>query len=323
MTELQETTPEITIAFLNYNTAEKLLRALESVDAAAEGVQAHVVVIDNGSTDDSIERIRACNSSLDILELPRNVGFAAGFNRLFSYVVTPYYLLVNSDIILPPGCVKQMLERFSQCPSAGLAGVALVRADGSPQSSYGVYPSLASELLNRSLWQRIRRPTAAGDEPISVDCIVGAVMLVPRETIETVGGMDERFFFFLEETDWCRRIRNAGLDVIHLPDVRVTHLQGEAANKSPLRARIEFHCSRLLYFRKHHGALVETVLRLGTVVRLVVNLVAQLVLCIVTLGLMPKPRQKLCLYAGLLGWYLCGCPRSWGLGGREQMTNGK
>ncbi len=312
---------EITLAFLNYNTADDLLKALDSVEEAIAGVSARIVVIDNGSTDDSVARIKSFGKEIEIIALPNNAGFAAAFNRIFSYVITPYYLLLNSDIILKPGCVKKMLDEFKAFPNAGLAGVALERENGSLQSSYGVYPNLASELVNRTLWQKLKvsrhRSGRSGSkcEPsaIPVDCVVGAVMLVSRETVDKVGGMDERFFFFLEETDWCKRINESGLKVIHLPEIKVVHLQGKAANKAPVRARIEFHKSRLLFFEKHYGNFSAFTLRFGTIFRLVINFVAQLVMTIFTIGLIKKTRLRTILYAGLIGWYFSGCPSSKGL----------
>jgi len=339
---------EITLAFLNYNTADELLQALDSVEKAIDGVVARVVVIDNGSTDDSVARIKSSGKEVEIIALPKNAGFAAAFNRIFSYVISPYYLLLNSDIILKPGCVKKMLAEFKNFPRAGLAGVALEREDGSVQNSYGIYPNLASELINRSLYHKLkcrgqraegrgqkmkknrgplpvaRSQESAGNSPLikgeeggcsfPVDCVVGAVMLVSRETIDKVGGMDERFFFFLEETDWCKRINESGMKVIHLPEIKVVHLQGKSANKAPVRARIEFHKSRLMFFEKHYGKSVASILRIATAFRLIINLAAQLIMTVITLGLIKKTRLRTVLYAGLLGWYFCGCPAGRGLG---------
>ena len=304
---------QITLAFLNYNTATDLLKALESVNAAVDGVSARIVVIDNGSTDDSIARIKALEKDVEIIALPSNAGFAAAFNRIFSYIITPYYLLLNSDIILKPGSVKKMLDQFKDFPNAGLAGVALERENGSLQTSYGGYPTLASELINRSLWQKAKRMKLNKNLPFHVDCVVGAVMLVSHKTVSKIGGMDERFFFFLEETDWCKRINESGLKVIHLPDVKVVHLQGKTANKAPIRARIEFHKSRLLFFEKHYGKIAATILRYVTVFRIIINFTAQLLMTIFSLGLIKKTKLRTVLYAGLLKWYFSGCPIDKGL----------
>ena len=138
-------------------------------------------------------------------------------------------------------------------------------------------------------------------------------MLVSRGTVDKVGGMDERFFFFLEETDWCKRINESGLKVIHLPKIKVVHLQGKTANKAPVRARIEFHKSRLLFFEKHYGKSAAIILRFGTVFRLIINFVAQLLMTVFTIGLIKKTRLRTILYAGLIGWYFTGCPINKGL----------
>jgi len=303
----------VVLAFLNYNTTPELLQALAAVPAALDGLPARVVVLDNASRDNPASLVRARFPSIIWMQNERNLGFAAAFNRLFAAHPADYYLLLNSDIILPPRSVRALLSQAQSIDRLGLAGVALVREDGSPQASFCSFPTLASELLNRSLWRRITLARMPSDTPFDVECVVGAVMLVPRLTIERTGGLDPRFFFFLEETDWCRRIRAAGLRVLHFPHIRVTHLQGRAANQTPLRARIEFHRSRLLYFRIHHGRAAAALLYLGTVLRLFCNTLAHALLAVLTLGCVKKARQKLIMYAGLLAWYLLGCPRSWGL----------
>ena len=337
--------PEITIAFLNYNTADDLIRALDSVPSAAGNVNYHITVIDNCSTDDSVEKLRKYNSDLDILVLEKNLGFAAGFNKIFSHIVTPYYFLLNSDIILSHGCVEKILINIKDFPQTGIAGVALIRENGSSQSSFGKFPSLASELINRSLWQKIyakkitdhgppqhTRDTRTTDygpritdhdtshpdmsrklELYKVDCIIGAAMLVPRLTFEKVGGMDEDFFFFLEETDWCKRIKQAGLNVLHFPDVKVTHLQGKTVNTLPVKARIEFHRSRLHYFKKHHGIITAVILWIGCFIRLIINFTAMLFLTLLTLGKSKKFKNKMSLYGNVLLWYLCACSKEKGL----------
>ena len=304
---------EVTLAFLNYNTSDELLQALRSVPAAVEGVEVRIIVIDNGSTDDSLDRIRAAAPEAELISLPRNSGFSAAFNRVFSYAISPWYLLLNTDIILPPGSVGQMLKLAGQHPEAGIAGMALVREDGTAQTSYYPFPTLASELINRSLWRRLHAIPESATGVIEVESIIGAAMLVPRTTVETVGMLDERYFFYLEETDWCCRIHQAGKQVLHFPGIRLTHLQGRAANKAPIKARIEFHRSRLIYFQTHYGTVGRIILLAGSFVRVLINALAYSVLTALTLGLQRKTRLKCQLYLGVAAWYCSGCPEGWGL----------
>ena len=337
MAENIKNNPEITIAFLNYNTADELIRAIDSVPEACGDIDYHLTVIDNCSTDDSVEKLKRYDDKIDVLALENNFGFAAGFNKIFSHINTPYYFLLNSDIILSPGCIKKLLAKIKQNQNIGLAGVKLIREDGSSQTSFGKFPSLASELINRSLWQKnyARKITDYGQriaghdtsltdasenpEFYDVDCIIGAAMFLPRSTFDKVGGMDEDFFFFLEETDWCKRIQNAGLIVAHFPDIEVVHLQGKAANKVPVKARIEFHRSRLHYFKKHYGNFPVALLWIGSLLRLIINFVIMFLLTIITLGKSEKIKNKMKLYAGVFLWYLKGCPKNGGLNSNVEL----
>lgn len=309
----KEGSPEIILAFLNYNTADECLRALAAVPAATHDINTHTVVIDNGSTDDSIQRLKGFDASLDILALSENKGFAGAFNAFFTRYKAPWYMLLNSDIILPPDSVHAFYNAAKDIPDIGLAAPAFYREDGSAQTSYSPFPSLSGELINRSLFQKLNAPSVSTSEPAEVDSVIGATMLVPHSTLDSVGGMDERFFFFFEETDWCKRIWDHGLKVIHVPTVNVIHLQGKAANQTPFRARIEFHYSRMIYFQKHDGASAARVLRAGMTLRSFISATANGILTLLTLGLWKKPRSRFLFYIKLFFWYCIGCPTSWGL----------
>ena len=318
--------PRLLLAFLNYNTAEELREALLSLPAAREGVDCDVVIIDNASPKPGeTEKLEALKGDARLVRTEENLGFAGAFNKVlpkkgddpasFPY---DYVLLLNSDLILPPGFLRDLVEALRNLPALGLAGISFTREDGSPQFSYGPTPTLTSELINRSLFQKRYRKTHASPDgrPIEVESVLGAVMAVNCSAVCQAGPMDERFFFFFEETEWCCRMRDNGFKVWHVPGVKATHLQGRSANKRPLRSRVEFHRSRRLFFKLRYGSFALAVLTAGTFLRLIINLLAQLVMVVLTLGLKRKFRDKAYLYAGLLKWYLQGCPPGAGLDAR-------
>ncbi len=310
---------KILLAFLNYNTSEELRGALESLGSAGRGVDFDLVVIDNASTSPGEkERLAEMKGEAELLLLPENLGFAGAFNKVLEREGYAYYLLLNSDLILPPDFLKDLLSEAEKIKDLGLGSVSFVREDGSPQFSYGPVPTLASELINRSLFQkRYRKSHPAGNEPLEVESLLGAAMLASGEAVRTAGPLDDRFFFFFEETEWCCRMRDNGFKVVHFPNVKATHLQGRSANKAPVRARIEFHISRMLFFRLRYGKAALFSLVAGVFLRTFVNFAAYFLMTLLTLGLNGKVRSKMKLYAGLFFWYLKGAPLNEGLDGRR------
>jgi len=310
---------KILLAFLNYNTSEELRGACESLREAGRGVDYDLTIIDNASTSvGEREKLEEMKGEAELVFLPENLGFAGAFNKILDRDGYDYFLLLNSDLILPPGFLKDLLYEAGKVKDLGLGSVSFVREDGKPQFSFGPVPTLSSELINRSLFQkRYRKSHPASSEPMEVESLLGAALLVRSEALRKAGPLDSRFFFFFEETEWCCRMRDNGFKVVHFPMISATHLQGRSANKVPLRARIEFHISRKLFFKLRYGSLALFVLNFGIFLRTFVNFLAYLIMTIFTLGLAEKIRSKMKLYAGLFFWYLKGSPVKDGLDGRR------
>jgi GT2 family glycosyltransferase len=126
--------------------------------------------------------------------------------------------------------------------------------------------------------------------------------------------MDEDYFFFLEETDWCARIKEAGWKIVHIPDARITHLYGESTKKKlPTETYIEYHRSLYRFFGKNRGRGQMAMVAVFRTAKLAVDFLLAALLVILTLGMAEKPRRKVSTYATLLGWHLLGCPEGWGL----------
>jgi hypothetical protein len=177
---------------------------------------------------------------------------------------------------------------------------------------------LATELLNKSLLRRLSPEKFPGkekvySEPVDVDSVIGACMMVRREALDQVGLLDEDYFLFLEETDWCYRMKRAGWKVYHVPDAEVYHFQGKSAEKEKKRARVEYFRSRYHFFKKNRGGWQGFILRTGAVIRLGGELVAMTVACLMTLFTVRSWRRKLSIYAYLFWWHLKLCPEDMGL----------
>ncbi|VVM06515.1 partial N-acetylglucosaminyl-diphospho-decaprenol L-rhamnosyltransferase, partial [Methylacidimicrobium cyclopophantes] len=228
-----------------------------------------------------------------------------------------YLLLLNSDARLEPDALERAVQWMEANPQCGVAGAQLRNEDGSPQNSIANFPNLWTELGNKALLRRLfperfpgkERPT---DRPRTVDSVIGAFFLTRADLWKRLRGMDEGFFFFLEETDFCYRARQAGFLVHHLPDVHVWHGKGRSAASAPAEARIEYWRSRYRYFALHAPRGEEICLRIALPLRLVCELAGDLLLFPFFRG-QPRYRERMKTRWALLRWHLAGKPDRMGL----------
>lgn len=309
---------DVSVILLTRNTCQQTREAIESVIASPGAVSKEIHVIDNGSTDETPSVLPAAFPEILYKRLDRNVGFGRGVNLAAREAKGEFFLLLNSDARLAPDALQLAMEWMRANPGCGVAGAQLFHAEGRKQNSIANFPSLATELLNkfllRALWPR-RFPGKEQEygEPVQVESVIGAFFLVRREVWEKLGGMDERFFFFLEETDFCLRAKQAGFATMHLPRVRVWHGQGQTAKQDLPAARIEYWRSRYAYFAKHSSVAVRVVLRCGLLLRLMVDSAVSGLVAAVTLGQSRRWREKFAVHRALLFWHLQGCPAGVGL----------
>ncbi len=284
----------------------------------SKGLSVEVIVIDNGSTDGSAGALSRSSPSVRCLRSERNLGFAKAVNLAAQGCSGEFLLLLNSDAVLLPGALAAAVEWMRSHPRCGVAGAQLLNADGSRQNSIANFPTLATELLNKSLLRRMLPHRYPGKEqifasPVEVETVIGAFMLVRRELWDLLGGLDERFFFFVEETDFCFQARRAGWGTVHLPQVFVTHGSGQSAKQVLPAARVEYWRSRYAYFKKNHKPLISLVLRVGLGVRLLVDWIAALIAIVFTLGRNERWRNRFEVCSVLMWWHLRGCPAATGL----------
>jgi GT2 family glycosyltransferase len=309
---------DLSIIIVNWNTRDLLCQCLDSLTQKVEGIEMEILVVDNGSTDGSVAAVRDKFPGVRLIENPVNMGFAKANNQAISLSSGEYLLLLNPDTQVKDETVVKMLSFMDAHAEAGLVGAQLLNADGSKQNSIANFPSLATELLNKSLLRRLFPEKFPGKErdypgPVEVESVIGACMLVRRKAVEQVGLLDEEFFLFLEETDWCYRIKKAGWEIYHIPGAEVLHFQGKSAEAEKAKARIEYHRSRYHYFRKNRGSFQTSALSVGLIIKLLVELVFATIACMVTLFMVKKWRTKLSTYLYLMWWHLRFCPETMGL----------
>lgn len=309
---------DVSVILLTRNTCRQTREAIESVFSSAGALSTEIRVLDNGSTDETASILPAAFPQIHYQRLERNIGFARGVNLAAGQAGGAFLLLLNSDARLQPEALRLGVEWMRANPRCGIGGAQLFYPDGKKQNSIANFPSLATELFNkfllRALWPK-RFPGKEQEycEPVEVESVIGAFFLVRREVWEKLGGMDERFFFFLEETDFCLRARQAGFATMHLPQVRVWHGQAQTAKQDLPAARIEYWRSRYAYFAKHHSLATRLVLRCGLLLRLLVDSVFSGLLTALALRQSRRWRDKFAVHRALLLWHLQGCPDGVGL----------
>jgi N-acetylglucosaminyl-diphospho-decaprenol L-rhamnosyltransferase len=308
----------VSIVIITRNTKELLRNLLLSVrtETSLIPLLEDVVLVDNGSVDGTDSMIRSEFSEVRYVQQGRNLGFAASANAGFSSLTSKYVLLLNSDTILIEGQVTRILEFMDLNKEVGICGPQLVYEDMAAQRSFADAPSILFEVVPRSLLEflcpgRYPGKRAAFSSPLNVESIVGAAMTVRRDVLEELGGFDERFFFFLEETDLCLRVREKGHRVIFFPGATVIHLQGKTVSKKWIRGRIEYNISLYKFIEKHHGPLYTAAFASIRLFKAVLFLVA--VTVVPLLFFKARIRRSYSYYLRLLAWHLRGCPDDAGL----------
>jgi len=309
---------DLSVIIVNWNTRDLLCQCLDSLTQKVEGIEMEILVVDNGSTDGSVTAVRGNFPGVRLIENPGNMGFAKANNHALSISKGRYLLLLNPDTQVKDEAIERMLSFMNAHAKAGLVGAQLLNADGTKQNSIANFPSLATELLNKNLLRWLFPEKFPGKErdypgPIEVDSVIGACMLVRREVLEQVGLLDEVYFLFLEETDWCYRMKKAGWKIYHIPQAEILHFQGKSAEAEKGKARIEYYRSRYHYFRKNRGSFESSVLLIGLIIKLSVELVFATIACVVTLFMATRWRTKLSTYLDLMWWHLRLCPQEMGL----------
>ena len=254
------------VIIVNHNSTDQLCEALESVYGVM-GPKTKVYVEDNASSDRP-GRIKERFPKVALCVNSRNLGFAKGVNPALFKGKSPYVMLMNPDTVLKDEGWQDLWEYLEQNPEVGALGPRILDPDGAVQGSARSFHNLMTVLAGRrgpltrifpnSRFSRRDVPSLVSDgvTPMEVDWVSGACLVARREAVEQVGGLDERFFMYFEDTDWCRRMALAGWKTIYFPRAKIVHQVGVSSQHRPIRCILEFHksCYRYMqkYFLKRH-----------------------------------------------------------------------
>jgi GT2 family glycosyltransferase len=301
-------TVDVSAIIVSYNTRQMTLDCLQALVGELKNFKFEILVADNASSDGSAQAIRAAFPSVRVIESERNLGFGGGNNLAMKEAAGRYFLLINTDAIVHAGAVQKLVEHMDSHMKVAVVGPRLLNGDGSLQPSCYRFPSpgrawaenlfISSAFGTESILGDYRR--WQHDRERIVDWVIGACCLVRRQVYEQVGGFDERFFMYAEETDWQRRMCGAGWDIGFTPAAEVTHLGGASGAGEKPKINRHFFASLDRYGRKHHGLSGLISVRAA----MVVGCMLRLMLWTGVLALVPAGRAMATHKVRLMSWLL-------------------
>ena len=256
----------VTVVIVSYNSRGFLHRCLESLHEDPSSLVSGIIVVDNASSDGSAAMVDADFPAVTLLKNPANLGYAAAVNQGIRAAATRYFLILNPDVETGAGAIRALWEFMEKTPDAGIAGCKLLNPDGTLQMSCRTFYTIPLVLLRRTFLARLFPDSRLvrehlmldwpHDSDMQVDWVNGACMMVRREAYENVGGMDERFFLYLEDVDWCYRMKKHGWRVYYVHSgSMIHHYQRESAGSLPDRALMSHLLSTLRFYDKWGSAL--------------------------------------------------------------------
>jgi N-acetylglucosaminyl-diphospho-decaprenol L-rhamnosyltransferase len=253
--------PRVDVGVVTWNTRDLTVQALRRLLDTDQGADLRVLVHDNGSSDGTAAGVQEQVPEADVVAGPDNLGFAAAVNKLLERSEAPWFLMLNSDAWPNPGAVGRLVDAAERHPRAALVAPRLERPDGSLEHSTHPFPSVtvavASALHPSGRWAERRQLLGAWqhDREREVDWAVGAAWLMRREAINAVGGLDESFFMYVEDLEWCHRARRLGWEVWFTPQAVVVHVGNASGEKKYGAERTAtWTANAYRFYRRHHSA---------------------------------------------------------------------
>lgn len=262
---------EVSVTICSWNTQDDLRACLQSLDAVRDEVPFEVIVIDNASKDGSPDMVEKEFPWVRLYRMEVNLGFTGGHNFALKERSAPFAFLLNSDTIVHPHALETLLSTHKTHPEVGIIGPKLINPDGSLQFSCRRFPSPWAALFRNTFLGRLfpnnkftreyLMQDLSHDVPRHVDWVSGAAMFVSKEFIDKVGLLDEGYFMYSEDVDWCWRAWQNGFEVMYLPEAVITHAIGKSTDKAANKMIVRFHKSMYRFYRKNTLPLSHPIVR--------------------------------------------------------------
>jgi GT2 family glycosyltransferase len=256
--------PKLAIVIVSWNTCRLLSDCLSSIYKTVRRYPFDVIVVDNASSDGSAEHVRREYPQVRLIERVQS-GLRSRNNVALSQIHSDYVLLLNPDTVAHEGAIDRLCDVLELLPTAGAVGAQLLNPDGTPQHSWGRFPTAAREVpLLRNLFSAEAESflVSIGDQHLSllrVDWAKGASLMIRSAALAQVGLLDEDYWLYTEETDWCYRARQMGWDILVRPDAFFTHIEQASSGQRLGKSFVNFADSRVLFARKTQGRLAAGV----------------------------------------------------------------
>lgn len=256
---------ELSIVIVNYRCAPDITAAVDAIKRGSEDIRFEIIVVDNNSGDDSKYILAVAHPDVVFVEAGFNGGYAWGNNVGLSLSRGRHVLVLNPDVQVKPGALGKAVEYLDMHPEVGVLGPRIEDECGNLQSTIFRFPRLSHVLWNMFVPQRVcliskhfgdqRYASRPRDKELDVDVTLGAFMMVPRETIEVVGGLNTRFFMYGEETEWCWRIRRADRRVVYNPAIEIVHRGAASTGGVAPWILVELSRGTIMFLRMSRGPL--------------------------------------------------------------------
>jgi GT2 family glycosyltransferase len=297
----------VTVVMVSYNTRELTVQAMSKLIENCS-LPLEIIVVDNASTDDTVETLRSKFPKVQVIQNQQNVGFGMANNQGFDLATCDYVLLLNTDAFIKQGCIEKLVETIQSEHKIGVVGPKILNVDGTIQPSVHPFPGPLRAILEYWWLERLFRPgTLYGSyrkwsysRQADVPWLIGACMLVRKSVIDETAGFSKEFFMYAEETDWQKRISDNGWRIVFTPEAECIHLGGGSGGIADLKVRSEFFRSQDIYLQKHSGIQGLVFFRLVLIGSLLVRILGWSIKSILKRATSRESKERVNLFVWLL-----------------------
>jgi len=296
---------KLSVIVVSWNVREDLVRCLDSVEKNPPDEQFEIIVVDNASTDGSVDAIRHSFPQVYVIANKDNRGFAAANNQGIEKSQGYYVLFLNPDTIVHPDSLNTLTKFMDSNQDVGACGPKLINTDGAVHASVGYVPTFRSVLYRmtflrflgifRGHYEKLRTAIFDRDKQTDVELLSGAALMVRRATVEEVGLMDEKFFMYYEDADLCLRIKKAGWRIVFVPEAVITHVGGRSAVQISAEKRMFVYSSLAKFMRKHYGKFAAATFNLlfkpGAIIKEIMNVCSGIITLTISILLSNQRRR--------------------------------